>query len=374
VRSGHLVYAAGNGLRAVPFDLNTLEARGASVPVVADALVTPSAAADFDVSHDGTLVYVPASAATGAPRRTDRELVWVGRDGKIESLGAPVRAYQYARVSPDGTRVLLDIRDEDNDIWMWDLRRNNLTDVTPGPSLDRFPAWDPDGQHFVFTSDRSGAGTSGIYRQSVDGSGGVELLANFSTDGQQPAVNAVTPDGKQVIFDHTGHVMSVLMDGTKRATTLLGGSRGQRAALSPNGKWLAYHSDFSGRFEVYVAPFSAAGRGELVSNMGGVEAWWNRNGDELFYFSLDGTLMSVRVGPGPGWSASVPIPVFPAALRSMFLAQNTGTAAANFDVSADGRRFLMIRPIRRLDPGSAAAALVVVQNWFEELKQRVPTK
>jgi hypothetical protein len=108
--------------------------------------------------------------------------------------------------------------------------------------------------------------------------------------------------------------------------------------------------------------------------MGGVEAWWSRKSDELFYFSLDGTLMGVRVGGGPGWSASAPVPVFPQALRSMFLSQPSGSASATFDVSADGRRFLMIRPIRRVDSGPTAAALVVVQNWFEELKQRVPTK
>jgi serine/threonine-protein kinase len=374
VRSGHLVYAAGNGLRAVPFDLNTLEARGAPVPVVADALETPAAAADFDVAHDGTLVYVPSSAASGA-RTTDRELVWVDRDGKIESLGAPVRAYLYPRVSPDGTRVLLDIRDEDNDIWMLDLRSNILTDVTPGPSLDRFPVWDPDGQHFVFTSDRAG-GKSGIYRQSVDGSGGIELLTNVSTDGQQQTVNAVTPDGKEVIFDHTGDLMSVPTDGTKRAKTLVGGGQNRRAALSPDGKWLAYHADISEeRFEVYVTPLSGAGRGrEQVSNMGGIEAWWSPKSDELFYFSLDGMLMSVRVGQGPGWSPATPIPVFPPALRSMFFVQTSGIASATFDVSADGRRFLMIRPIRRPDPGPAAATIVVVQNWFKELKQRVPTK
>jgi serine/threonine-protein kinase len=379
VRSGHLVYAAGNELRAVPFDLNALEARGAPVPVVADVLETSTAAADFDVARDGTLVYVPANAAKGAPQSADRELVWVGRDGKMEQLGAPVRAYLYPRLSPDGTRILLDIRDNDNDIWMWDLRTKILADVTPGPSLDRFPVWEPDGQHFVFTSDHGGK--SGVYRQSVDGSGGAKLLTNPSTGvgGSVPpaqAVNAVTPDGKRVIFDHAGELISVLADGSKRAITLVAGSGSQRAALSPDGKWLAYHSaDISGRSDVFVTPFSAAGRGrEQVSNMGGVEAWWSRKGDELFYFSLDGTLMSVRVGRGEGWSASAPAPVFPPALRSTFFFQPSGSASATFDVSADGQRFLMIRPIRRLDPGPTPAALVVVQNWFEELKQRVPTK
>jgi serine/threonine-protein kinase len=381
VRSGHLVYAAGNGLRAVPFDLNTLEVRGAPVPVAADVLETPAAAADFDVARDGTLVYVPASAANGAPEMTDRELVWVDRDGKMESLGAPVRAYLYPRISPDGTRVLLDIRDGDNDIWMWDFRRRALIDLTPVPSLERFPIWDPDGQHFVFTSERGGK--SGIYRQSVDGSGGAELLTNLSagfggSEAPVQAVTAVTPDGKLVIFDHAGELMSVPTDGSKRTTTLVPGSRSLRAALSPDGKWLAYHADISeGQFEVYVTPFSAAvGRGrEQVSNMGGVEAWWSRSGDELFYFSLDGTLMSVRVGRGPTWSASAPVPVFPPTLRSMFLSNpNRGAAAATFDVSPDGRRFLMIRPIRRLDPAPAAATLVVVQNWFEEFRQRVPSK
>jgi Tol biopolymer transport system component len=256
---------------------------------------------------------------------------------------------------------------------MWDLRRSTLTDMTPGPSLDRFPVWEPDGQHFIFTSDRAGGGKSGIYRQSVDRSDGAELLTSLST-GEQQTANAVTPDGKQVIFDQAGELRSVLTDGSQRVTTLVPGNQSQRAALSPDGTWLAYHSNISGgRFEVFVIPLSGAGRGrEQVSNMGGVEAWWSRNNDELFYFSLDGILMNVRLGLGPGWSPSAPVPVFPPALRSMFLSQPSGTASATFDVSADGQRFLMIRPIPHPDPGPGA--LVVVQNWLEELKQRVPVK
>ena len=159
VPSGHLVYAAAGTLRAVAFDLKRLEPIGTPVPVLSQVATLPSGTAEFDVARDGTLVYVSGGAGVTAPTRT---LVWVDRQGREEAIkAAPARAYVYPRLSPDGTRVALDIRDQENDIWVWDFARETLTRVTFDPGLDRAPAWTPDGRRVVFSS-QAGGGRCGL--------------------------------------------------------------------------------------------------------------------------------------------------------------------------------------------------------------------
>jgi eukaryotic-like serine/threonine-protein kinase len=162
VSSGHLVYGAAGTLRAVPFDLARLEVLGPPVPVETRLLTTPSGSADFDVASDGTLVYVPGAVQT--PLRT---LTWVDRQGREEPIKAPTRAYQYPRLSPDGRRIAIDIRDQENDIWIWDFARETLTRLTFDGASDRFPVWTPDGLRVLFTSDRTGF--RNVFSQKGDG-------------------------------------------------------------------------------------------------------------------------------------------------------------------------------------------------------------
>ena len=362
VPTGHLVYGAAGALRAVPFDLDRLQTTGASVPIVSPVLTTASGAVDFDVSANGTLVYVPGAVAP----EPERELVWVGRDGKAEPLGAPPRAYLYPRLSPDGTRVLLDIRDQDSDIWLWDLRRKTLTNVTRNPALDRFPVWMPDGKQFVFVSNRD-QGMSVIYRQTADGTDDAERLSDDWAEQQTP--NSMSTDGKQLVIDRDRDLMLLSLDGNRRISTLVQTMFSEiRASLSPDGRWLAYHADESGRFEIYVRPFPSVKEGKAqISTEGGVQPWWSPKGDQLFYVAQTGALMSVQVTGGKSWSASAPT-----ALSASVVTWNpSSTAAATFDVSRDGR-FLMTRPLTNPDEASSPPGIVVVQNWFEELKRLVP--
>jgi serine/threonine-protein kinase len=362
VPTGHLVYGAAGTLRAVPFDLDRLQTTGASVPIVSPVLTTASGAADFDVSANGTLVYVPGTVAP----RPERELVWVGRDGKTEPLGAPPRAYLYPRLSPDGTKVLLDIRDQDSDIWVWDLRRKALTNVTRNPALDRFPLWMPDGKQFVFVSNRD-QGMSVIYRQHADGTGDAERLSDDSTEQQTP--NSVSADGKQLVIDRNRDLMLLSLDGGRRITPLVQTMFSEiRASLSPDGRWLAYHADESGQFEIYVKPFPSVNEGRAqITTEGGVQAWWSPRGDQLLYVAQTGALMSVQVPGDKSWSASAPTSL-PA---SVVTTNPSPTAAATFDVSVEGR-FLIARPLAKPDETSSPRGIVVVQNWFEELKRLVP--
>ena len=168
----HLVYASGNVLFAVPFDLGRLEVTGAPVSVVegvARALnpTTNTATAHYAVSEGGTLVYLRPETELGLDVRT---LVWVDRQGREELLAAPARPYVYPRISPDGTRVALDIRDQGQDIWIWDVRRQTMTRMTLDPALDAVPVWTPDGRRLVWSSQRGG-GLLNLYWQAADGTG-----------------------------------------------------------------------------------------------------------------------------------------------------------------------------------------------------------
>jgi len=367
VPTGHLVYAAGGSLRAIRFDLTTLKTIGESKVVVPSVLTKALGAASFDVSDNGTLVY----AAGGITESAQRDLVWVSRDGTVESLGAPLRSYQYPRLSPDGNRVALDIRDEDNDLWIWDIRTRTLARFTNTPALDRYPLWTPNGDYIIYSSDRDGM--SAIYRQRADGGGAAELLTNGT--GIQQTPNVITPDGNKLLLDFRNNIMVLPLNGSKTYEALFK-SPGQetRSALSSDQRWIAYHSNESGRMEVYVRSFASPASGKWqVSANGGVEPWWSRKGDELFYVSTETRqLMSVHVplgsAPNPVWS---PGPAKVVLKDPYFWGTTAGAAAATFDISLDDKRLLMIRPIKESEaPGPSK--LIVVQNWFEELKRLVP--
>ena len=163
VHTGHVIYAMTGTLRAVRFDLATLTLRGDPVPVVEQVQTLATGAANFSVSRNGTLVYVPNG--TGVATGTSRSLVWVTRRGSEESIPAPARAYFHPRLSPDGKRLALAIQDQEQDIWTWDFARRALERMTFGPAAELFPVWTPDGGWLLFFSSRTGGG---IYRQRAD--------------------------------------------------------------------------------------------------------------------------------------------------------------------------------------------------------------
>jgi serine/threonine-protein kinase len=176
VSSGHLVYVVGDALWAVPFDLTALETRGPAAMVVDHVLTLPTGTAEFDVTPGGTLLF-----ATGRPLPSRRTLVWVDRRGHAEAIaGAAQRPYAAVRLSPDGSRVALEIGDEDNDIWVWDLARQTMTRVTTDPGLDQGPVWMPDGHRLLFTSQTGGV-PGALFRQSADGTGTAAELESTCT-------------------------------------------------------------------------------------------------------------------------------------------------------------------------------------------------
>ena len=197
--SGHLVYAAEGSLRAVPFDVGRLEVRGNPVPVaehIATKRASAGAAASFGLAQDGTLIYRTGDVQSGA----NRVLVWVDRQGHEEPIGAPVRTYFYPRLSPDGARIALDIRDQGMDIWVWEFARHSLTQLTFDPGLNREGVWNPDGKRIAFSAQRDGF--ENLYWEAADGTGTAERLTDRPKT-QLPL--SFTPDGMRFLFSESAN-------------------------------------------------------------------------------------------------------------------------------------------------------------------------
>ena len=386
VRTGHLLFAVGDALFAVAFDGAQRRVLGGPV-AVAQGLSRPvnqsasDGTANYAVSDTGTLVYLSGARLVGGGEASFSTLVWLNRDGRETPLSAPSRAYTYARISPDGTRAALDVRDEQRDLWIWDFMRETLTRLTFDEGEDEFPAWSPDGKRIAFSSSRGGgsAGQTSLFWVAADGTGSVERLveakgqifpASFSPDSSSiVAFGAAAGAGENddvVLVSLSGD--GAVSGGNREARPLLHTMfRERNPSLSQDGRWLAYESNESGRDEIYVRPFPAVDGGRWqVSTGGGIQPVWARNGRELFYRSGD-ALMAVPVQTSSGFAAGNPTPLF----KGQYV---VGPGGRSYDVSPDGQRFLMIKagPVAGAQSGSPAR-IIIVENWFEELKRLVPT-
>jgi Tol biopolymer transport system component len=360
--SGHIVYGNNGTLRAVPFDLERLAIRGNPVGVIEGVVTKASGAVSAHMAADGSLVYV-AGTATNARRN----LVWVDRQGREEEIKVPPRTYAYARLSPDGRRIALDIRDEQNDVWTWDLVRNTLTRLTFNPGLDRGPIWTADGTRIAVST--ATAGAEAVYVQSADGSGTPTRVT--------PAKGvfipmAFSPDGRYLLVNNSGtppyDILMVDLQNLAEPKPLLNATYTEaNPAVSPDGRWIAYQSNESGKDEIYVRPFPNVSEGRWqVSTNGGTRPLWSRNGRELFYFIPPGVIMAAPVTPGAVFSAGTPVAV----VKGNYSSPQTGRM---YDVSPDGRRFLLIREVRpQGETAPPPPQLIVVQHWTEELKRLVP--
>jgi serine/threonine-protein kinase len=370
-QAGYLVYAAAGTLRAVRFDPARLEVLGDPVTVVEQVMIKPTGAANYAVSRQGTLFYAPRGVSV---QMSPRSLVWVDRKGHEEPLNSPFRAYGIPRISPDGTRLLITITDQEgNDIWIWDFERETLRRLTFAPGSDSLPLWTPDSRRIVFTSDRDGV--LNLYSQAADGTGATDRL---TTSANQQFSTSVSPDGTLVVgFELLSMAASTSMapgDAWRvRLYPMAGPAQtlfdGGGAEFSPDGRYLAYQSTGPGQSEVYVRPFPQVDSGRWqISTAGGTRPVWARNGRELFYLDASNTLTAVPVQTaGSTFSAGKPAKVFNAKYSTPF-------PPRSYDVSADGQRFLMLKDSAAGDSNATPASMVVVEHWFEELKQRMNGK
>ena len=262
------------------------------------------------------------------------------------------------------------VRDPENNVWVWDFSRRVLTRVTTDAALEFQPDWSKDDRWIVFSSNRT-SGFQNIWRQASDGTGTPERLTNARAAHNAPEF---TPDGTRVVFGQTSPVrgddvdlMELRLD-TKEVRSLSQSLFNDGGTLSPDGHWLAGMSNRSGRSEIYVYPYPdvRAGRWQ-ASFAGGRLPLWARDGGELFFLAPDGSLMGSKVRTaGAVWSSDPPMKLLEPGYWS--LARLIGR---NFDVSPDGKRFLVVTSPQ--DTGNRPE-LVVVQHWEEELRSRVPSK
>jgi len=355
VPTGHLVYVREGDLLAVPFDLARLEVTGPTVPILLGVRTELWGAGQFTFAGDGTLAYI---AGTFAGKGT---LVWVDRRGVIEPLPVNVQQYGYFSLSPDCRRVAVQISSTNTDVWLFDLARANWSRLTTeGNNID--PIWTPDGKRVVFASDR--AGPVSFFWQFAEVNSSAELLL-ANKNAQYPF--SWSPDGKLLAFVEfdpiTGYDIGVLpIDGLRKPQPLLRTRFGEAfPAFSPDGRWIAFSSDESGRFETYVQRYPPTGERWQISTEGGAKPLWSPRGDELFY----------RSGSKYMVASIVLQPTFAAGKPQVFAeGPYVNVPGRSYDVDCDGRRLLVIREVEQ----PSTTEIRVVSNWFDELKRKVPKR
>jgi Tol biopolymer transport system component len=371
--TGHIIYAVENNLFAVPFDLGKLEVTDGPIPMQ-EGILRGGGAPQYDVSDSGTLVYMPLSGDLGV--YYERTLVWVDSSGKEESIATPPDFYFHPRVSPDGTQVAVcSIGEGNTDIYIWNLVRETLTRLTFDPAEEDFPLWSPDGKRIAFYSEREG--NRGINLKSADGTGSEELIRSFS--GQSGFPGFWSDDGGSLLIQQRSgpntYIGTLSMEGDREWKPLVQGNYVYaQPEISPDGHWLAYTSNESGRYEVYVRPYPEVDSGKWqVSTNGGDSALWSPDGRELFY-RRGNEAMVVSVRTDPAFNMENPKILFEGVYESARFTPGNQEFSP-WDIHPDGERFLMIKPSMGADIASTAVGprdFVVVLNWFEELKQRVP--
>ena len=364
VEPGYLVYAAGDGsVRAVPFDVNSLSVIGNPVPLLEAVSVKTSGAANFDVSGDGQMVY---ALGTGTGGGAQVSLVWVDRQGReVLFEGLDPGNYESFRLSPDSSRLAFDLGRER--IWTYDIARgvrNPLT-IQTGVS-DSNPVWTPDGARVVFSRDNS------LFWMSSDGTGSTEELLTRDNASRLVA-ESWSPDGNYLLFMSVGggrgvtHLEFLTMDDERTSDVFIDTDRIEGSPdISPDGQWVAYHSDVSERMEVYVQRFPTGGDRQQISTGGGRAPLWSPDGTELFYRNVDGRqVLAVPVTIGQTFTAGVAEVLF----EGPYLASIGGVRP--WDLDGDGQRFVMAK-LGTAGEDGMSPQIQVVLNWFEELKARVP--
>ncbi|PYO05927.1 MAG: hypothetical protein DMD30_13460 [Gemmatimonadetes bacterium] len=367
VPTGHLLYVTTDRtLMVAPFDQNTMKVTGEPTALAEGIRLAPSSTVDLAVSDNGTLLY------TRGPAPGKLELVWVTRSGKAQSVDPDWQgSFAEPSLSPDGRRLSVSLLPNASydgiasvsDIWIKQLDRGPSIKLTLEEKTDHYSAWTPDGRSVTFTS--NAAGSVDLWTKRADGSRQAVLQLHNTRGAFSPRWS---PDGKWLVFRTDRYqagaadILGIRPGIDTVAVPLVATRFTENApAISPNGRWLAYSSNESGPIEVYVVPFpNTADAKWAVSTGGGTEPLWSHSGKELFYRDVAGNLVAVEVQSSPTFSLGRSTVLFPARAYLSF------ERGAQYAVAPDDRRFLMIRQIA----GSAPDELIVVDNWFEELKPK----
>ena len=353
--TGHLLYTdRAGGLYAMGFDLDRLQVTTGAIPVIDDVV-----AGSFAISASGTVLYATAGASAEA------ELTWVSRDGSAVPLDSTWQGdFQYPALSPDGMALAVSLHEETTQLW---IRRSDGTrqKLTQEGTVNWRPAWTPDGHSVVFSSNRRGGESKDdydLFRMPVDGSAPAEVLLDHTFGVWE---GEISPDGAWLVMrsdeeDNESNIRARRLTGDTTLVPLVTDkSSTTQIALSPDGKWIAFAGDATGREEIYVAPFPDITSTRLVSRDGGSEPRWAHSGRELFYKS-GGRFIAVPVTPGPTLTLGPPRVLFSVA------GYRSARNRQQYDVTPDDQHFVMIRNLPR-----SAGDVVYVEHWFPELLAKV---
>ncbi len=370
VPTGHILFLRSGALFALPFDLEQLQTTGLEVQIVDGIVdevegVLPLTNQTYSLSDDGLFVYLAAEEET--PTRLNSVLV-VNRDGSERRLATP-EDYRGLKLSPDGEQLAVVIRDNElgqEDIWIYDLERGSRSRLSFNPANDNFPLWTPDGTHIVFQSERDGGG---IWIRAANGTGSAEPILNGYGQARPTGIN---PEGTLLVFESNDDIYLLSLEDEAEPEPLLQTQFDEQySVISPDGKWIAYDSDESGRREIYVQPFPDVERGRLqVSNRGGSRAVWSKQGSELLFHSnsiaseaVESNVFSVTVIDSDIFRHEPPQLLFSGSYDSNYNSANVGRV----DVSTNGDEIYMISADRQDMPESLNLYAVALDNFYSDL-------
>jgi len=353
VTEGYLLYNRLGTLMAQPFDADRLQLMGDAVPIAEGIAFNPFGSyAPFSASHNGVLVY------RGGGGAVPLTLEWVSREGAAQPIAATPHNYTFPRISPDGKRVAVGIEEGGGgQVWIYDTTRDAMSRLTFDGTANVDPIWTRDGKRIVF----KGKGNR-LFWQPADGGGAAEQLTSDQRSSNDLPGNW-SPDGQGLLLMETLPIRDLFVFSLKdrKAQPFDTGEVGASSpCFSPDGRWIAYTSNESGRTEVYVRPYPGPGGKWQISTDGGTEPMWNPKGRELFYRSGQ-KMMTVDYTEQTEFSAGKPRMLFDGSYVP------SPRSLADYDVSSDGQRFLMLKNAEQ-KPGEIS----VVMNWTEELKQKAP--
>jgi dipeptidyl aminopeptidase/acylaminoacyl peptidase len=358
---GYLLFQRQETVLAQAFQAKSLALAGEPA-IVAEHVFVPSidGSAAFSVSRNGTLAFRSGG-------RESTQLVWFDRNGKQISSVNAAGSYRDPALSPDGRRIAVNQLDPELntwELWLLDLTRGAASRLTFDPGNDYLPVWSPDGTRIVFASDRGASGLYQLYTKLASGAGSEELLLESSSSKSPMDWSS---DGRFIVYEEYGpktrrDLWVLPLSGNRKPVPFLQTAADEfQGQFSPDGRWIAYGSDESGAFEIYVQPFPAIGGKWQISTGGGTQPRWRRDGKGLFYLA-DSRIMAVEVKTASStFEAGIPRPLFPVRLGCCI-----GMGTDEFVPAADGQRFLVVN---RLDHGESQP-LTVVLNWMSELRTK----
>ncbi len=353
---GYLLYRRDNALVAQRFDPQTFALSGEPRTISDGVQYFPQTdLALFGVAGNRTLVFQTGKGAAKS------QLIWFDRSGKqLGTVGQP-GFLADPRLSPDGRRVAFQQTDSDGrhvDIWIRDLANDAIARLTFGPGLDELPVWSPDAKRIAYAANHNL--NYGLYQKNADGSGSEQEMAKSSGAYRQGFWDW-SRDGQYLLVWENGELWYLSRSDLQRKPLFQGNWIVRNAQFSPDGKWIAYSSNETGNWEIYVSPFPVVNSKWQVSRGSGEEPRWRRDGKELFYLSAEGKMMAVSVKTSPNFESGTPLALFQAHLRQSISANDL----VSYDVSADGLRFLINAKVD--EPN--AASLAVVLNWSSEMEK-----